>query len=155
MSADGAGNEPYGTPIVLAEGPFKGWTTWGAGADPFETAIGPFCFRVEDGKTTSAFQPRREHLNGAGALHGGALMSFADFSLFSIAHNALAGAKAVTLTCNCEFLSAGGLAAIVYAEGELLRETRSLVFVRGIVTQAKRPLLAFSSTLKKIAPPQP
>jgi uncharacterized protein (TIGR00369 family) len=154
MSADDPTKEPYGVPIVLAEGPFRGWTTWGAGADPFETTIGPFCFRVQDGEILSAFQPRQEHLNGGGAIHGGALMSFADFSLFSIAHNALAGAKAVTLTCNCEFLSAGGLDAIVTSRGEVLRETRSLLFVRGIVTQSSRPLLAFSGTLKKIGGPR-
>ena len=154
MSADGAGKEPYGAPVVLAEGPFKGWTTWGAGADPYETSIGPFCFRVEGGEIQSAFQPSREHLNGGGAIHGGALMSFADFSLFSIAHNALGGVKAVTLTCNCEFLSAGGLDGIVTSRGEMLRETRSLLFVRGIVTQSGRPLLAFSGTLKKMAAPR-
>ncbi|GAM99946.1 phenylacetic acid degradation protein paaI [alpha proteobacterium U9-1i] len=114
--------------------------------------LGPFCFKVEDGRTRSAFQPRHEHLNGSGAIHGGALMSFADFSLFSIAHNALANnVKAVTLTCNCEFLSAGTLdGGIVEASGEVLRDTRSLVFVRGLVTQASRPVLAFSGTLKKI-----
>jgi uncharacterized protein (TIGR00369 family) len=150
MSADNAKSEPYGAPIVLSEGPFAGWTTWGAGADPFETSIGPFCFRFVNGAARCAFQPRREHLNGGGAIHGGALMSFADFSLFSIAHNALAGAKAVTLTCNCEFLGAGELGDIVEAEGDMLRQTRSLVFVRGLVTQAARPLLAFSGTLKKI-----
>jgi uncharacterized protein (TIGR00369 family) len=150
MSAEGAGNEPYGKPIVLDEGPFKGWTTWGAGADPYETAMGPFCFRVDDGKAHCAFQPRREHLNGGGALHGGALMGFADFALFAIAHNALRGSKAVTLTCNCEFLSPGGLDGFVEAEGEVLRDARSLVFVRGVVTQCARPLLAFSGTLKKI-----
>ena len=32
-------------PVVIADGPFRGWMTWGAGEDPFETAIGPFCFR--------------------------------------------------------------------------------------------------------------
>jgi acyl-coenzyme A thioesterase 13 len=154
MSAESAGKEPYGAPVVLTEGPFKGWTTWGAGADPFETTIGPFCFHAEGSAILSAFQPRRERLNGGGAIHGGALMSFADFSLFSIAHNALAGAKAVTLTCNCEFLSAGGADDIVTSQGEVLRETRSLLFVRGIITQSDRPLLAFSGTLKKIALPR-
>lgn len=141
-------------PIVLTEGQFKGWTTWSTGADPYETAIGPFCFRLDAGKTKSAFQPRREHLNIGGTLHGGALMSFADFSLFSIAHNALAGAAAVTLTCNCEFIGAGGLDHWVESEGEVLRDTRSLMFVRGIVTQGARCLLAFSGTLKKIAAAQ-
>jgi acyl-coenzyme A thioesterase PaaI-like protein len=150
MSDAPAAEAPSG-PILLTEGPFAGWSTWSAGGDPFETAIGPFCFKAEGGRMRSAFQPRREHLNGGGAIHGGALMSFADFALFSIAHNALRDVRAVTLTCNCEFLSAGDLSAVVEAEGEVLRDTRSLIFVRGMVTQASRPLLAFSGTLKKIS----
>jgi len=147
-------NEGLGTyegAVELTEGPFAGWLTWSAGADPYETAIGPFCFRIEDGRARSAFQPQRHHLNGGATIHGGALMSFADFSLFSIAHNVLRGAKAVTLTCNCEFLSAGGLDGVVESAGEVLREKRSLIFVRGIVTQRDQPLLAFSGTLKKIS----
>jgi acyl-coenzyme A thioesterase 13 len=149
---DGASSEPYGRAEKIAAGPFAGWMTWGLGADPYETAIGPFCFKLDAGRARCAFQPRREHLNGGGAVHGGALMSFADFALFSIAHNALAGdVKAVTLTCNSEFLSAADLNGWIEAEGDVLRDTRSLVFVRGIVTQASRPVLAFSGTLKKIA----
>ncbi len=78
-------------------------------------------------------------------------MSFADFALFSIAHKALeGGVKAVTLTCNCEFIDAGDLNGWVEAEGEVLRDGKSLVFVRGLVTQRARPLLAFSGALKKI-----
>jgi uncharacterized protein (TIGR00369 family) len=141
---------PYGEPSEVLDGPLKGWTTWGKGADPFETANGPFCFLAAEDGVRCAFQPRREHLNGAGALHGGALMSFADFSLFAFAHNVLGGVKAVTLTCNCEFLAAGGCDGLVEARGEVLRETRTLVFARGLVTQNARALLAFSGTLKKM-----
>jgi len=137
-------------PVVLTDGPFAGWTTWSAGADPYETAIGPFCFqRQDEGRVRCAFQPRRDHLNGGGALHGGLLMSFADFALFAIASNDLVGVRAVTLTCNSEFIGAGDLTAIVEAHGEVLRATRSLIFVRGLITQSSRPLLAFSGTLKK------
>jgi len=138
-------------PVVIADGPFRGWLTWGAGEDPFETAIGPFCFRGQGRDLTSAFEPKRTHLNGGGTIHGGALMSFADFSLFAIAHEALAGAKAVTVAFHCEFLAPGGLDETVEARGEVLRATRSLVFVRGLITQGPRSLLAFSGTLKKIA----
>jgi acyl-coenzyme A thioesterase 13 len=149
MSADGAGDAPV-QPVILKEGPFAGWNTWSAGGDPYETAIGPFCYRLDDGRVRCAFEPRREHLNGGGAIHGGALMSFADFALFCIAHKELAGAKAVTLTCNSEFLKAGVTGHIVEAHGEVLRDTRTLIFVRGLVTQLSHPLLAFSGTLKKI-----
>lgn len=150
MSADGAGDTPMVGSVLVKEGRFAGWSTWSAGGDPYETAIGPFCFRVEDGRARCAFEPRRDHLNGGGTIHGGALMSFADFSLFCIAHKELAGEKAVTLTCNSEFLKAGTLDDIVQAEGEVLRATRTLIFVRGLVTQLSHPLLAFSGTLKKI-----
>jgi len=149
MSADGA--TPTG-PSVIADGPFAGWTTWSNGADPYESVIGPFCFKVEDGRARSAFEPKPHHLNGGGTVHGGALMSFADFALFAIAHSALNGnVKAVTLTCNSEFIGAGNLNdGLIEAHGEVLRDTRSLIFVRGLITQASRPLLAFSGTLKKI-----
>ena len=151
MSADGAGNEPYVGPVLVEDGPFAGWLTWGRGGDPYETLLGPFCFTVEDGRVRCAFQPRRDHLNGSGAIHGGALMSFVDFSLFSIAHNALQGdVPAVTLSCNCDFISAGTLDSVIEAEGEVLRDGRSVIFVRGLVTQAARPVLAFSGALKKI-----
>mgnify|MGYP000160607528 CR=1 FL=1 len=147
MSADGA--TPIG-PEVITEGRFAGWTTWSNGADPYESVIGPFCFKIEDGEAVCAFEAKPHHCNGGGSIHGGALMSFADFALFAIAHNALKDAKAVTLTCNSEFIGAGVPGLIVEARGEVLRETRSLVFVRGLITQASRPLLAFSATLKKI-----
>ncbi len=137
--------------VTVTEGPFAGWTTWSQGSDPYETSIGPFYFRTENGRSRCAFQPRREHLNGGGTIHGGALMSFADFALFAIAHNALADAHAVTLTFSSEFIGAGGLDGMVEAEGEVIRDTRSVIFVRGLVTQALRPLLSFSGTLKKIA----
>ena len=143
-------NDISDRPVLLTEGPFAGWLTWGDGSDPFETELGPFCFRDEGGKVRTAFLPRRTHLNGGGFLHGGALMSFADFALFAIAYKTLATSRAVTLTFTSEFLSAGEQGVLVEAEGSIVHETRSFVFVRGVMTQAGRPLLAFSGTLKKI-----
>jgi acyl-coenzyme A thioesterase 13 len=151
MNDEASGPTMSSGAVTVTEGPFAGWTTWSLGSDPYETSIGPFYFRADEGRVRCAFQPRREHLNGGGTIHGGALMSFADFALFGIAHNALNGSHAVTLTCNCEFVGAGALDGVVEAEGEVIRDTRSVIFVRGLVTQASRPLLSFSGTLKKIA----
>ena len=151
MNGDGASQTTLTGGVTLTEGPFAGWTTWSGGSDPYETLIGPFYFRQEDGQARCVFEPKRHHLNGGDAIHGGCLMSFADFSLFAIAHNALRDSRAVTMTFNSEFIGAGGLDEWVEARGEVVRDTRSVVFVRGIVTQAERPLLSFSGTLKKIA----
>ncbi|MDZ4776893.1 MAG: PaaI family thioesterase [Alphaproteobacteria bacterium] len=145
----------YGAPIELAEGPFKGWLTWGDGRDPFETLVGPLVFRSEpDGRSRAAFLPEQKHLNGGGVIHGGALMSFADFALFGLAHEALKGVFAVTVTFNAEFVGAGAPGAVVEAEGRVVKQTGSLVFVQGVLLQGGAPILAFSGTLKKIkAPP--
>lgn len=145
-------SEQWGRTTVLTEGPFKGWRTWaGPDGDPFETYIGPLCYKVEeDGRVRCAFEPQQHHLNGGGFLHGGALMSFADFSLFAIAANAIKGASSVTLTMNSEFIGAGKLGAWVEAEGEVLKETRALVFVRGVLKQEGKVIFAYSGTLKKI-----
>jgi len=152
MNGDGTPQTTWSGGVTLTEGPYAGWTTWSKGGDPYETLIGPFYFRSgDDGAAHCVFEPQLHHLNGGGAIHGGCLMSFADFSLFAIAHNTLKGAHAVTLTFSSEFIGAGDRSARVEARGEVLRDTRSVTFVRGIVTQAERPLLSFSGTLKKIA----
>jgi acyl-coenzyme A thioesterase PaaI-like protein len=149
MGAEGASEQADGA-IVLTEGPFAGWSTWSGGADPFESSIGPFCFREEGSHVRCGFLPTRAHVNGGGAIHGGALMSFADFSLFAIARNVLRESKAVTVTFNGEFIAGGGPDILVEAAGDVLRATRTMVFVRGLLTQEGRTLLAFSGTLKKI-----
>lgn len=152
MNGDGTPQTTWSGGVTLTEGPYAGWTTWSKGGDPYETLIGPFYFRAEpDGSARSVFEPVAHHCNGGGSIHGGCLMSFADFSLFAIAHNALNGGHAVTLTFSSEFIGAGKAGELVEARGEVLRDARSVIFVRGIMTQAARPLLSFSATLKKIA----
>jgi acyl-coenzyme A thioesterase PaaI-like protein len=152
MNGEGTPQTMSSGGVTLTEGPFAGWTTWSGGSDPYETLIGPFYFRADaDGRARCVFEPQQRHLNGGGSIHGGCLMSFADFSLFAIAHNALRDAHAVTLTFHSEFIGAGALENWVEARGEIVRDARSVIFVRGIVTQAERPLLSFSGTLKKIA----
>jgi acyl-coenzyme A thioesterase 13 len=150
--ADGYGESVYGAPVTLREGPFAGWQTWGEGGDPYETLLGPFCFReAGPDKMDVAFLPDKRHLNGGGALHGGALMSFADFALFGLAHHHLkGGVNAVTLTFASEFVGAGDLSGPVEAQGEVTRATRSVIFVQGKLVQSGRPLLTFSGTLKKL-----
>lgn len=144
----------YGPAEIETEGPFAGWLTWGLGRDPYETFCGPFYWREQDdGSMLCGFTPRPEHRNGGGALHGGALMSFADFALFGIAWPALKdGTHAVTLGFTAEFVGAAHDRSPVFARGALVRNTRSLVFLQAIMEQDGAPVLAFSGTLKKIRP---
>ena len=85
------------------EGEFAGWQHWAN--DPYETRSGPFYMKREaDGTMVSAFRAEEKHMNGAGSIHGGCLMTFADFALFAIATDEMGGANAVTMNLSSDFL---------------------------------------------------
>ncbi|HEV2366211.1 MAG TPA: PaaI family thioesterase [Caulobacteraceae bacterium] len=146
---DGGDAQAPWTPTEIAEGEWAGWRIWSS--DPYELLTGPFYSRQEpDGSMVCAFRAEAKQMNGGGAMHGGALMTFADYSLFCIAHEAIAGSGSVTASLNGEFIDAALAGELVEARGEVVRAGRSLVFVRGIVTSDRRPVLNFSAILKKV-----
>ena len=127
----------------------QGFRTWGS-EDPFEDTIGPFYFRQEeDGSYRCAFVSEHKHLNGGGMLHGGLLMSFADFALFAIARDHLEG-MGVTVAFNSEFVSAGPANALIEATGEVTKAARSILFVRGKIFSGADTIMTFSGIIKKI-----
>jgi len=133
------------------DGPFAGWLTWPA--DPFETRNGPFYFRAgPDGNAHGVFVPDGRHVNGHGIIHGGALLTFADTMAGSVLQLTLNGQLGVTVTLNSEFVGPGRPGAPIEATGHVVRATRSLVFVQGLLVQGDQPILTFSSVLKKVAP---
>lgn len=137
---------------VLDEGEWAGWTQFTA--DPFEEHVGPFYHRrQEQGPILCAMRVSEKQLNGGGSIHGGALMTFADFCLFAFAQDELHEANAVTVTFNSEFISAVPSGRVIECTGEVIRSTRSLIFVRGLMTSGGSPVLSFSGTLKKVGLP--
>ncbi|MEM8617980.1 MAG: hypothetical protein AAGF20_13730, partial [Pseudomonadota bacterium] len=73
-------------PKLVTEGEFKGWKTWPQ--EPFEhDTAGPYYLREDDQGMVAAFRAARKHMNAGGVVHGGCLMSFADFALFALAHD--------------------------------------------------------------------
>ncbi len=118
--------------------------------EPFEVLVGPFYMKEqEDGTFKSAFVAEKKHTNAMGVVHGGLLMSFADFSLFSIARNKVDG-DCVTVGFNSEFVSSGKIGDLVESSGEVIRATRSLLFVRGTVYSGDNTLMSFSGILKRL-----
>ncbi|GHF23669.1 thioesterase [Kordiimonas sediminis] len=129
----------------------EGYEPWGGDlAEHYEDLIGPFYVKkCDDGTWKSAFYSEKKHLNGHGNLHGGLMMSFADTALFAIAREHL-GEAAVTVSFNCDFVSAGSANCLIEASGEIVKATRSLLFVRGRVYSGDDTLLSFSGILKKL-----
>jgi uncharacterized protein (TIGR00369 family) len=140
----------YGTLTTMAEGEFAGWRFWHG--DPFETRSGPFYMkREDDGTYTSAFRAEGKHMNGGGFMHGGCLLTFADFALFTIATDALNGDHAVTLNLAGDFLGSVQSGALVEARGEVTRGGGKTIFVRGLVTGDGTPALSFTGIIRRLS----
>ena len=136
----------------LQEGPWRGWSFW-TGREPFEELVGPFYTRREmDGSYTTGFRPSERNLNSTGILHGGAIATFADYSLFMIAQEAIQGRPSVTVTLNNDLMRPARVDTLLTSRGDVLRTTKSLVFVRGIITSEDLPVVSFSGVIKFINP---
>jgi uncharacterized protein (TIGR00369 family) len=142
-------------PLPVADGEFAGWRAWRT--DAFENLTGPFVFRVEDdGSVRCAFRATRRHMNGSGALHGGCMMTFADFCLFAIAYPLRDGetpqAPMVTISLNADFVGPAYEGDLIEGRGEVVRAGGSLIFVRGLIETSGRPMMTFSGVIKKVRP---
>ena len=135
--------------VQCKEGEFAGWYHWNH--DAFETGAGPFFMRQEpDGSYLSAFRAQDKHMNGAGSIHGGCLMTFADFALFAIATESLGGDPAVTVNLSADFLGGAQSGALMEARGEVTRGGGKTVFVRGLVTADGKPALSFTGIIRRL-----
>ncbi len=133
---------------VANEGEFEGWRTWTR--DNYETHTGPFWHRTEaDGRVRCAFRVQKKHLNGAGNVHGGCFMSFADYCLFAVAGPVLQG-TGVTVSFGCDFLDGAREGELVECFGEVTRAGGSLIFIRGELRSGERLLFTFSGTIKRV-----
>jgi acyl-coenzyme A thioesterase PaaI-like protein len=149
--ADGVTENSYQSKLTtVTEGEWAGWQCY-PGGDPYEDLAGPFYFRIgDDGRPVCAFRAERKHMNGGMFLHGGCVMTFADFSLFVIARDVIDGSRTVTATFNAELVGTAGIGQLVECTGEVVKAGRSMVFVRGIIASEGEPVMSFSSVLKKM-----
>jgi uncharacterized protein (TIGR00369 family) len=135
--------------VTQSEGEFAGWMYWPS--DNWESNGGPFYFRKdEDGTPRCAFRAQAKHMNGQGHMHGGALMTFADFSMWGIGADAMGGEATVTVTMAFEFLSAVQKGDLVEAAGEVVKSGRRMIFLRGIVTANGKPVLNYSGSVMRM-----
>ena len=93
-------------------------------------------------------------MNGAGFMHGGCTLTFADFCLFALSHPVLKRAgeagPAVTVSLNGDFIGPAHVGDLVEATGEVIKLGGSLIFLRGLVFTGERPILSFSGVTKKV-----
>ncbi|BCH29898.1 hypothetical protein MesoLjLc_18280 [Mesorhizobium sp. L-8-10] len=85
-----------------------------------------------------------------GIVHGGWLLTFADYCLFVTARTASDPDEIVTISMNSEFVGMTFPSQRVEAKAEIVRAGRSLIFVRGLVSGLKGPILNFSGVAKVV-----
>lgn len=123
-------------------------------SDPFEDHAGPFYRRkLPSGEILCAFEAEQQHCNNGGTVHGGMLMTFADYALFALSDTGL-HSPMVTISFNAEFTAPAHAGEFVEARGEIVRQTKSLIFIRGQIFVRDEPeerlILNFSGIIKKV-----
>lgn len=95
----------------------------------FGDLVGPIWHRHDGGKHRFAFVVAPKHLNRAGNLHGGMLMTLADQSMAMTARAATNVKRHATIELNTQFIGGVRLGDFVEAHPEVVRATRSVVFM--------------------------
>ena len=127
----------------------KDFNTWHV-TEPFEDYVGPFFYKKDNGNLIAAFEFKDHHMNSIKSLHGGMIMSFADYCLFVVAHEYTSKDNYVTISCSTEFLKASYKKGLVYSDGEVTKASRSLLFVKGKIFNDEGDIATYSGILKKI-----
>jgi uncharacterized protein (TIGR00369 family) len=131
-----------------------GWFHWRISDERRFNAqvMGKMIVRPEgDGRARIRMFPSIKHSNLMGNLHGGTILSLIDVGIFagSRMFGLIEAGTAVTLDMSVQFIGAGKMDIPLDAEIELLKETRRLLFLRGLVVQEGERIAAFSGTIRK------
>src|SRR5437899_8657531 len=127
--------------------------------DPFEDHVGPFYFRItgdarQAGSVHCVLPTAPHHGNYAGGVHGGAILTFADYALCLVAGRAADGGTnssfAMTVSIAVEFLDAGRIGPPLEASGEPLQVTGRLAFARGNITQQGKTIALWSGVCRHV-----
>ena len=111
---------------------------------------GPLYLSTQDGRFRLGFRVEARHTNPMQICHGGMIASFCDMLLPMLAQrDAAVGRRFLpTINLQIDYLATVGLGAWVQGEGEVLRATRSIVFVQGLVTSDGKPAVRASGIFK-------
>jgi uncharacterized protein (TIGR00369 family) len=117
-----------------------------------DAVLGKQIVRVE-GPATARLRmwPKHVHTNTGGNVHGGVTLALADVSMFAAMY-ALRGidaGKSVTVDLSAQFIGGGDPSRPLDAVVELLRETRRLCFLRGLIVQDDDIVASFAGTTRK------
>ena len=120
------------------------------GFDPAEDHIGPFYYRWGEERRRYAFRADQRHCNANGIVHGGVLMTFADFALCMEATEHYSKETCVTVNFNCDFVAASHVGDLMECSARTTRKTGSMVFLRGEIFTGETIVMTYSAVVKRL-----
>ena len=118
--------------------------------DTAEDYIGPFFFFMDGEHPRTAFRVQARHCNAHQTVHGGVLMSFADYTLCLGANGGSEAESVVTVSCNNEFVAPAIEGELVTGEAETIRRGRNIVFMRCALRAGDQIVLTSSAVIKRL-----
>ena len=120
------------------------------GFDAAEDHVGPFYYRETSDGYESAFMPEEKNCNVNGLVHGGILMTFADFALCLAATDHYQEESCSTVSFSADFVAAASRGEIITCTPSITRKTGSLVFVTGTLVADSTAVMTFSAVVKRL-----
>jgi uncharacterized protein (TIGR00369 family) len=121
--------------------------------NPFLDLVGPVYMSDQKDRIEMGMLAGNQHKNPGGVVHGGLLMTMMDNLMGATVFTVIAPRFAATVSLNCDFLSPTQPGEWITGTGEVVRHTRSMVFVRGILKSDDRPIMSASGVFKIIDKP--
>tara|TARA_B100000925_G_C21801335_1_gene384766 strand:- start:23 stop:415 length:393 start_codon:yes stop_codon:yes gene_type:complete len=115
----------------------------------FMKHLGGLSFRkIDDNNYEFSGKIQDMHLNTGGIAHGGYLATIADAGMGTAAHMIASGKRCVTINLEIKFLSAGKLGDDLTGKVQILKKTKTLIFINCIISNSKEIVSSASGTWK-------
>jgi uncharacterized protein (TIGR00369 family) len=117
----------------------------------FNEFVGPLyrLSNVEEGAVKRfVFAAADHHMNGAGTVHGGMLMTFMDTSMSRTSRLILNARSAATVSLTCDFVAPARLGDVIESRVRVTRRTRTIVFLSCELVCGERVLMVGSGVWK-------
>jgi uncharacterized protein (TIGR00369 family) len=128
-----------------------GWTrSTGRG---FTGHLGPLWVREAETERAVGMFVEDYHCNDFyGTLHGGVVMTLADIGLGHGVARVLGGLGCVTVSLQTQFVATARVGDFVICHSEVIRQSKHLVFVRGLITTGDVTVASAEGIWKVLAP---
>jgi acyl-coenzyme A thioesterase PaaI-like protein len=117
----------------------------------FMNTVGPLYGRWDGERVRLGFRVEDRHANIARGCHGGMLTSFADMQMAVVTHYQwpeIAGHSFPTINLTTDFVAAVPIGAWVEGAADVIRATKSLVFIQGTAAVDGATVIRFNGVYK-------